>query len=80
MTADIMFFLSAEAITFDVGKLAVPPVMMFSRMDNNAAAAAVAVAPGRRAGNKNCTRDEVLNLLGLMEQTLPIGPDKKQLH
>ena len=80
MTADIMFFLSAEAITFDVGKSAVPPVMMFSRMDNNAAAAAVAVAPGRGAGNKNYTRDEVLNLLGLMEQTLPIGPDKKQLH
>ena len=34
---------------------------------------------GRRVGTSNCSREESLHFLGIMEEVLPIGPDEWQL-
>ena len=55
-----------------------PPIPSLISFVNMSAPEAQAAAAGHRAGNRNYSKDEVMNFLYVMKDILPIGPDEWQ--
>ena len=57
-----------------------PPIPSLISFVNMSAPEAQAAAAGHRAGNRNYSKDEVMNFLYVMKDILPIGPDEWQCN